>query len=64
MESMKLMKLVGKISVSNVEPELESTVIATARRYNITKAEAARTMLREGAKVVGNRKKLIIQPVS
>lgn len=55
-------KLIGKVSVPGLEEGLERSIVDMSKRFGISKAESARMMLREGAKVISKRKRLVISP--
>lgn len=52
-------KLIGQINIPNVDPELERAVIQFKNRFKITKAEAARILLRDGLSTLGKKDRLV-----
>jgi len=52
--------LKGQINIPNVEPELETAVIQFRRRFKLSKAEAARMLIRDGLLNLGKKDKLVL----
>jgi len=61
---MKKKKLIGRLSIPNLPSDLEGKIFEFQEMYGIQKkSDAAKILMREGLKSVGEKKELVIGPV-